>query len=139
MEKENVKKFAKVMLIKCHKLYKCFDINISKIVITRHFYLIKVDCKWGKWDEWTTCSLTCETSRQKGIQSRERSILRNATKGGASCEGDTTEFQDCPGIPCPSNSNTILNILVLEVLRCFSNNIFLAFSITISFSMTHLN
>lgn len=66
--------------------------------------LYKVDCKWGDWGEWTTCSQTCETSSQKGSQSRERSIVRQATKGGATCAGDDTESQDCPGTPCPSNS-----------------------------------
>ena len=78
---------------------------------------IIVDCKWGDWDDWTTCSQTCETQSQKGSKSRERSKVREAKQGGAACAGDATETQDCPGIQCPSNyscfyiENSVISIL----------------------------
>ena len=66
-------------------------------------YLCLVDCKWGDWAEWTTCSQTCETTSQKGTQSRQRTVERQAKQNGAACAGEASESQDCPGTPCPSN------------------------------------
>jgi len=68
------------------------------------FLCFLVDCQWGNWSEWTPCSQTCEINSQKGSQSRQKAIVRQATKGGTICVGDATELQDCPGAPCQGNN-----------------------------------
>lgn len=56
-----------------------------------------IDCVWGLFAEWNTCSVTCGG----GKQYRSRDITTQAQFGGINCTGATDEEQDCGTDPCP--------------------------------------
>ena len=56
-----------------------------------------VDCVWGKFEEWTSCSKTCGS----GEKSRTRSKLKEAKNGGAPCDGNAIETETCTLRSCP--------------------------------------
>ena len=47
------------------------------------FSLITVDCVWNGWEEWTSCSKSCEGGRR----SKTRTIKIPASSGGKQCTG----------------------------------------------------
>ena len=63
---------------------------------TNQFCIILVDCEWGKWGDWSTCSLTCDG----GEQTRSRIILRIDAFGGEPCIEDPTETRSCNEEDC---------------------------------------
>jgi len=57
------------------------------------------DCIFADWDEWSSCSCTCD-----GVKHRTRSILTQGRSTGAFCEGDTQQTVQCnpvEGLPAP--------------------------------------
>ena len=56
-----------------------------------------VNCLWGEWSAWKTCSVTCGS----GTQERNRSITQEALFGGNVCKGDDRETQSCNSNGCP--------------------------------------
>ena len=58
-----------------------------------------VDCEWGSYGEWSSCSKTCGG----GEKSRSRLVAKPAFNGGLACEGDTLETKICNGHLCPGN------------------------------------
>eukprot|EP01128_Nolandella_sp_AFSM9_P004201 TRINITY_DN1848_c0_g1_i1.p1 TRINITY_DN1848_c0_g1~~TRINITY_DN1848_c0_g1_i1.p1 ORF type:complete len:516 (+),score=77.39 TRINITY_DN1848_c0_g1_i1:195-1742(+) len=56
-----------------------------------------VDCIWGEWSAFNTCSAQCGG----GSQSRTRSIATQAANGGSTCAGASTESQPCNTGACP--------------------------------------
>ena len=74
-------------LKKSQKPYVYFDQYI--------FYL--VDCVWGEYGEWSSCSEACGG----GEKSRSRSILTPKLNGGNDCEGNSTQINACNEQPCP--------------------------------------
>ena len=59
---------------------------------------VSVDCIWGQWAEWTSCSQTCG----QGNKTRDRTIKTQAANGGITCTGETREVQTCLVVECPS-------------------------------------
>merc|ERR1719305_881471 len=53
------------------------------------------DCRVTSWSSFTACSAKCGAGRQH----RSRSVLRNATNGGADCP-DLDETEECQIKPC---------------------------------------
>nr|XP_054927150.1 thrombospondin type-1 domain-containing protein 7A-like isoform X1 [Dermacentor andersoni] len=60
------------------------------------------DCVLSDWSPWSPCSSPCAERMDYGIQSRNRSILGHAGKGGASCpaKSDLREVDDCNMVRC---------------------------------------
>ena len=58
------------------KLNTCFNIIHE---------LVAVNCTWGSWSAWTSCSTSC------GCFERTRLIDVPAANGGTNCTGDDTE------------------------------------------------
>ncbi|XP_063677768.1 SCO-spondin-like [Bolinopsis microptera] len=57
-----------------------------------------VDGGWSDFSDWSECSVACGG----GSQSRSKSCSNPAPKnGGADCDGDDSESQDCNADPCP--------------------------------------
>ena len=56
-----------------------------------------VDCTWGAWSAWETCSVTCGG----GTQERNRTITQPALNNGTDCTGNDTETQPCNSNGCP--------------------------------------
>ena len=59
-----------------------------------------VNCEFGEWGNWTTCSKSCDG----GDQTRQRSIATAAAFGGTECSGDLKETQSCNTQNCPSTN-----------------------------------
>ena len=58
-----------------------------------------VNCQWGTWVEWSTCSKTCGG----GEKTRTRQIEVEESHGGEACEGEGTETAGCNTDLCPVN------------------------------------
>jgi len=58
----------------------------------------KINCDYGSWGSWTTCSVSCGM----GMSQRSRDKLHSAAYGGEECSGQALETKDCIPIPyCP--------------------------------------
>ena len=55
-----------------------------------------VNCRWGGWSNWESCSQSCAGGRQ----TRTRSIATQPTCGGTGCKGSRTESQSCNNHCC---------------------------------------
>ena len=56
-----------------------------------------VNCTWGAWSAWETCSVTCGG----GTQERNRTVSQPALYNGTDCVGNDTETQICNTNGCP--------------------------------------
>ena len=56
-----------------------------------------VNCRWGSWSKFDSCSVTCGG----GNQTRSREIEVPESCGGSGCEGETTESRTCGERCCP--------------------------------------
>ena len=61
--------------------------------------LYLVDCEWGSYGEWSSCTVSCGG----GEKSRTRSVATPASNGGQECEGEATESEACNTGGCPVN------------------------------------
>ena len=57
-----------------------------------------VNCVWGSWDTWATCTVTCGG----GVQVRTRKIDTHEENSGTACSGVSTEQQTCSTGTCPA-------------------------------------
>ena len=83
--------FKNVQVIQLNNLSHFELDDVYNEYTTNQFCIILVDCEWGKWGDWSTCSLTCDG----GEQTRSRIILRINAFGGEPCIGDPTETRAC--------------------------------------------
>ena len=82
---------------------------------------ISVNCQWGEWGDFTSCTKTCG----EGRKIRYRVVYQEAMHGGDACLGNSTDIQtckerDCPGtyslkyfspeISCKVTPHTVVNI-----------------------------
>lgn len=58
-----------------------------------------VDCNWGEWMAWQTCSVSCGGGSQTRVRFPNNPV---ANYGGDDCVGDDEECQDCNLGACPS-------------------------------------
>lgn len=56
-----------------------------------------IDCKWGPWSEFDTCTRTCGG----GMHARIREIAQKARYGGDECTGEAQEMEGCNMQACP--------------------------------------
>merc|ERR1719313_1290105 len=56
-----------------------------------------VDCVWGQWSGFGSCSKTCG----EGEEMRSRGKEIEAENGGVECEGETEETRTCELTSCP--------------------------------------
>ena len=81
-------------------MYSCGDdINLVKVIISSrplldHNFLFSVDCIWGTWSEWGTCTAPCGGGAN-GKEVRTRTIQQAAANGGISCSGLASESRVC--------------------------------------------
>ena len=72
---------------------------------------------WGKFEHWSSCSVTCGG----GIQKQTRRVHRRPRYGGKPCRGPKTRTRPCNKTECthrkpsPSNHNVIFISLALKL------------------------
>ena len=57
-----------------------------------------VNCVWGSWQTWTSCTVTCGG----GFQVRTRNIDTHEENSGTACSGASSEVQGCNTAGCVS-------------------------------------
>merc|ERR1712137_497044 len=62
-----------------------------------------VDCAWGPWEEWSICSLSCDS----GKRSRSREHAEDAAHGGEACHGKDVDEDSCNTAACPTTTTTL--------------------------------
>ena len=55
-----------------------------------------VDCEWGGWGSWSTCSQSCGA----GVQLRRRNVLTRASSGGSCEQSDGIDERTCAVSEC---------------------------------------
>jgi hypothetical protein len=58
-----------------------------------------IDCRFGNWSGWSTCSKRCGG----GVQDRVRQVVLQAERGGAPCDGGHREQRQCNAQVCSTN------------------------------------
>ena len=76
----------------------------SNVIISKNLRTYVVDCKWGVWSLWSTCSRSCG----KGSQQRSRRIVQNPSNGGKECQGGNSEKRDCNTQQCKDSCQNLL-------------------------------
>jgi len=56
-----------------------------------------IDCEWGEWNLWSSCSVTCGG----GQIMRFRNVTKKAMHGGRCCIGPANETRECMSGLCP--------------------------------------
>jgi hypothetical protein len=75
-------------------------VSIIILLFGRLFsYVEAVDCVWGEYGEWSTCSATCGG----GTRTRTRPEDIPASNGGGICTGSATETGTCNPDACPGS------------------------------------
>lgn len=69
---------------------------------------VPVDCLLSEWSAWSDCSVACGG----GVQSRTRTVLREASNGGVSC-GELVEYRPCNTQECQEDCQGGITILSL--------------------------
>ena len=84
---------------RCPGMYRAYIISdVQGSVCLIQFQLsIIVDCTWGNWGPWGSCSTTCGG----GTQNSTRVFDRPAQNGGDNCTGNATKEQSCNTHSCP--------------------------------------
>ena len=72
--------------------------NITIVIIITNITI--VDCIWGEYGAWSTCSATCGI----GTKIRTRVEAAPASNGGDPCTGLATETGHCNPNSCPGRS-----------------------------------
>ena len=62
-----------------------------------YFFLLKVNCLWSEWNEWSDCTSSCGG----GERTSRRIKLQLAQNKGIECEGNDVKTEQCNSDPCP--------------------------------------
>ena len=89
-------------LRKCDQSQKSVPYNVSLRNVTAcNLAFLPVNCLWGNWESWESCSATCGG----GTQQRSRVVVRQAQNGGRPCTGGSTDEQSCSTQSCVPPGN----------------------------------
>ena len=93
--------FAMCLILEKYQL--SLDVNS---LFCMYSILEPVDCKWGPYGEWSSCSKTCGG----GEKSRTRLVSQLASNGGKACEGEATETTSCNEAACTGMYTTVVSM-----------------------------
>merc|ERR1719201_920826 len=75
----------------------CDDPAMTSLHVACNAQPCPIDCDFGAWTAWTSCSLSCGV----GMQQRSRDKIHSTEHGGAQCPGNAAETRQCNIHPCP--------------------------------------
>ena len=58
-----------------------------------------MDGGWASWEEWTDCSVECDSGSRTRVRECDNPAPQN---GGRTCDGDDEEIEGCNEHECPS-------------------------------------
>ena len=105
----------------CDTMGGCPGKNIWKETISSFLEILMkintflVDCLWGTWDAWTSCTDSCAARDGAGDQTRMREIAREAMNEGVECTEPNTDSQSCATV-CPGKEM----VLFCKIQTCSS-------------------
>ena len=72
-----------------------------------------MDCQWGTWESWPSCSDSCGDRDGTGNRNRTREVATGAENGGTACEeADGSDTQSC-SVQCPGEFGKVaINLLI---------------------------
>lgn len=76
---------------------QCNDPGLTSLNVACNSQPCPIDCDFGAWTVWTSCSISCGV----GMQQRSRDKLHSTEHGGAQCPGLASETRQCNTRPCP--------------------------------------
>ena len=82
--------------------YNEYRVAFIELIYLNCSYLL-VNCLWGSYSAWSTCSVTCGT----GTQTRTRYITTHEENGGTACSGDSIETQQVSCGTCPTGDKHV--------------------------------
>ena len=89
---------------------------VRKLLKVHHpqllFIVHIVDCAWDSFDEWSSCSKSCDG----GIQLRSRRVMTYEANGGATCAGSSSETQICNTGSCPAGKQFSMVVIKLDIV-----------------------
>ena len=89
---------AMVSIVK-KKSKKQSILEISYIALNQNnsIFHVQVNGKWGRWSDWSQCSVTCD----RGEEKRSRECDSPLPMGnGSNCSGKSNETRECNRAPC---------------------------------------
>ena len=80
-------------------------------------YYHLVNCVWGTWNTWATCSQTCGGL---GVQVRTRKVTTHEENGGTACTELSTEQQNCNvGVNCGGKEHLLSIFVTMTIFNLF--------------------
>lgn len=75
---------------------------------------ITVDCLWGPWSNWASCTVTCGG----GLKERQRAKKVQTEHDGIDCAGSSIDTAACMENPCPGAICVIYTLQITMVATC---------------------
>ena len=104
-------------------LFHLILINSSIVKFLFNPFVSIVNCTWGAWSSWGSCSKTCSG----GSQMRTRSVSEQARHGGA-CPGPSSDLRGCNPELCPPGK---WSFMLTVAPFCFRQKYFI-FDVTVT-------
>ena len=86
--------------------------HLELYILSLYDFLVKVDCKWGRWGAWSDCDKQCGV----GSRYRLREIVKERQFGGSECIDKNNETELCQNQLCHSKG-FLYRTIILYIIR----------------------
>ena len=89
----------------------------NMLVIQLLYHQTVVNCSWNEWQEWSTCSASCEGGTQKRFRVKNRELY-----GGLPCNDSSMESRVCKNETCKYVKDELVYGIVVDDTKHWSLN-----------------